>query len=74
MGGIKAGEGYWVVSNPNDEIVKMQYHTALSKALALFEDAVKLVIRAEDRVGLASLKQEVGAIFDKAENTLKLEE
>ena len=75
MGGTKTGDGYWIIENPNDEVIKLQYKKALSEALALFENAVKLTVRAKDEVALISLKQEVEAIFDKAENTLlKLEE
>jgi phage baseplate assembly protein W len=71
MSGIKTGDGYWIIDNPNDEAIKMRYKKALSEALALFENAVKLTVRAKDQVALASLKQEAEAMFDKAENTFK---
>jgi phage baseplate assembly protein W len=71
MSGIKAGDGYWIIDNPNDEAVKLRYKKALAEALALFENAVKLTVRAKDQVALASLKQEAEAMFDKAENTFK---
>ena len=70
MGGTKMGGGYWIIDSPSDEVIKARYKRALSEALALFENAVKLTVRAGDRVALASLKQEVGAMFAKAENTL----
>ena len=71
MSGIKTGDGYWIIDNPNDEAIRMRYKKALSEALALFENAVKLTVRAKDQVALASLKQEAEAMFDKAENTFK---
>ena len=74
MTGKKAGDGYWVIDSPSDEVIKARYKRALSEALALFENAIKLTIKAKDPVGLASLKQEAEAMFEKAEQTLKLEE
>lgn len=71
MSGKKTGDGYWIIDHPNDEAIKMRYKKALSEALALFEDAIKLTVRAKDQVALASLKQEALAMFDKAENTFK---
>ena len=73
MVGIKAGDPYWVLENPNDAAIWVQYKKALSEALALFENAIKLTIKAKDPVGLASLKKETEAMFEKAENTLAIQ-
>ena len=73
MVGIKTGDPYWVLENPNDEAIKLRYQKALAEALALFENAIKLTVRAGDQVGLASLKAEVEAMFEKAEQTLAIQ-
>jgi len=65
------GNGFFKIDNPTDEATRQRYKKALIEALSLFENAVKLCVKAEDTTGLRSLKAEVALILEKAENTLK---
>jgi len=67
----KNGDGYFNISNPNEAAVRAKYKKAIIEALAVFESAVKLAVKAHDVTGLQSLKAEAAKMFQQAENTLK---
>jgi len=67
------GTGFFQVENPDDEKAILRYRQAISKVLAQFENAVRLAVRAKDRVGLESIKAEVTKILQRADATLNQE-
>ncbi len=71
MGAKQIGLGYFNINNPTDEEVKARYKKALVEVLAMFENAVKMCVRAEDQTALKSLKNEVSTMFERTELTLK---
>lgn len=71
MSAIKMGESFWQISNPDDEAARVRYKQAVVESLKIFEASIRLTVKARDRIGLESLRQEVDAMFEKAEVTLR---
>ena len=70
MGAKSNGGGFFQIDNPNDKQAIERYRQAVIEALTIFESAVKLAVRSGDRVGLASIKDEVRQIIERADATL----
>jgi len=73
MSGKSNGAGFFKIPNPNDKQTIERYRQAVAEALAQFENAVKLAVRAKDRVGLESIKAEVLEVIQRADATLNRE-
>jgi len=71
MGAKSNGGGFFQIENPDEAAVNARYRKAIVEALAVFESAVKLAVKAHDATGLKSLKAEAAEMFQQADNTLK---
>jgi len=67
----RTGDGFFKIDNPTDEATRERYREALIEVLVIFENAIKLIVKAEDTTGLRSIESEVFLILAKAENTLR---
>ena len=71
MGAKSNGGGFFQIENANDKQAIERYRQAVIEALTIFESAVKLAVRSGDRVGLASIKDEIRQIIERAELTIE---
>ena len=67
----KIGDGFFTVDTQNDDATRMEALARYKQALVLFENAVKLCVRAGDSTGLQGLKGEIALMFERAEKTLR---
>lgn len=67
----KSGSGFFKIDNPTDEPTRQRYREALIEVLVIFGNAVRLIVKAQDKTGLRSIESEVFLILARAKKTLK---
>jgi len=67
----RTGGGFFKIDNAGDETTRARYKKALIEVLVIFENAVRLIVKAQDKTGLRSIESEVFLILAKAKKTLK---
>lgn len=53
-----AGNGFFKIDNPTDEATRARYKKALIEVLVIFGNAVRLIVKAQDKTGLRSIEVE----------------